>query len=1182
MFVFSLTIRFSFTMNAKGHLTVGHPVDIGTGMVYSHYEDIAIAGRVHLIWERRYSTGLLQLPPTPLGPGWTTRYFSALKPEKDHISFHAPEGNIESFKASGGQLAPGAIIRNLGTFQELSRTAMHYIVTRWDVDTGEVERYVFEPNLTGGLWRLRGIEDATGQGLDLSYDPTGRLARIRQRLEQRAIQVHYTANQKIDSLSLVPSQGPATTFVRYEYDVNGLLRAAHNVLDYTDSYQYGPDFRMVSETLTSGAIFFFKYDEKGRCLHTSGSDGYDGKTMRYLDDIGWVEVTNSLGHVTRYQRIPNGQIVHIIDSLGAAERIEYDAEGRIIARTYPNGGTVQHAYDEQGNRSKTIDTLGHETLFSYNDAHLLLTVTDRAGNLWKRTYDTQNRLTAIQEPENGRWAFNYDKQGNLIQINSAAGTSARRTYASNGDLIEATDWEGQVTRYERDALGRCTKIIDPLNHITAMRYDRRGNLIEITYPDGMHLKCRYDPGSNQLISLTRPDGQTLRYRYDVYNRLTETIDPLRATMRYQWGDEPDQLEVVENPKGEKHRFYYDEVGHLIRERGFDGRTRTYEYDLEGNCIETTDGDNERNTYTYDRMGQMTEQGFADGRQATFSYDPLGRLLSAINPDWIVRFEYDALGRLVKEQQGDVTIEHRYQAMEARTQTSLGLTLRYLFAPQGQVDKLIVNQKHTITFQHDALGKETLCTFAKALTLKQELDSLGRMLNQQLSHQSPSDRGESKRLLKRSYQYNRGHLHAVQDSRLGTLQYLYDAAERLTQASCETGMHEQFAYDATGNITHIRRGTDEQRLVYLPGGVLRRHGDTEYAYDEKGRLCSKTEGELKKWTYTWDAANRLQSVTTLDGTQWSYTYDALGRRMSKKGPGQHLRFVWDRGVIVHQVQESDNTVEATYLFDPDHERPLCCLHAEGLSAMIAAPAGTPQLLIDPEGRITWSAQYTAWGQLQETDDAASIIGKDMGTDTASADTCPLRLPGQWHDPESGLHYNRFRYYDPAIARFISPDPLGLIGGKNAYAFVPNPIEWSDPLGLIASPLHRRGSPNAWESPELVGGLLFKDAFGIRCLCTTNLLKMTLGRYLPKTLLESVETLRFMPTWGITQANGLPRTLKGAHHVQLLFEHTQLWVDQTDALSRRLHQPVSVCEGALATQVLWDALSHAQPFTRPYFD
>jgi len=59
---------------------------------------------------------------------------------------------------------------------------------------------------------------------------------------------------------------------------------------------------------------------------------------------------------------------------------------------------------------------------------------------------------------------------------------------------------------------------------------------------------------------------------------------------------------------------------------------------------------------------------------------------------------------------------------------------------------------------------------------------------------------------------------------------------------------------------------------------------------------------------------------------------------------------------------------------------------------------------------------------------------------------LRFQGQYFDAETGLHYNRFRYYDPSCGRFINQDPIGLAGGNNNYLYVPNPTGWIDPFGL----------------------------------------------------------------------------------------------------------------------------------------
>jgi RHS repeat-associated protein len=97
-----------------------------------------------------------------------------------------------------------------------------------------------------------------------------------------------------------------------------------------------------------------------------------------------------------------------------------------------------------------------------------------------------------------------------------------------------------------------------------------------------------------------------------------------------------------------------------------------------------------------------------------------------------------------------------------------------------------------------------------------------------------------------------------------------------------------------------------------------------------------------------------------------------------------------------------------------------------------PNGCPTRLIDDNCKVVWAAQYDAWGQVKKL--PVNEVGQ------------PLRLQGQYWDEETGLAYNRFRYYCPEIGSFISQDPLGLAAGVNLYQFAANTQGWADPLGL----------------------------------------------------------------------------------------------------------------------------------------
>ncbi|WP_338849514.1 RHS repeat-associated core domain-containing protein [Massilia sp. W12] len=113
-------------------------------------------------------------------------------------------------------------------------------------------------------------------------------------------------------------------------------------------------------------------------------------------------------------------------------------------------------------------------------------------------------------------------------------------------------------------------------------------------------------------------------------------------------------------------------------------------------------------------------------------------------------------------------------------------------------------------------------------------------------------------------------------------------------------------------------------------------------------------------------------------------------------------------------------------------------------------GAPLELLDSDGDALWSARRLTWGKLHETQDKHA--------------NQPLRFQGQYYDAESGLHYNRYRYYDPEVGRFVSQDPIGLLGGENFYLFAPNAISWSDPLGLKPC-INRREALN--KAKELAG-------------------------------------------------------------------------------------------------------------------
>ncbi|MEU7044634.1 RHS repeat-associated core domain-containing protein [Streptomyces varsoviensis] len=321
-------------------------------------------------------------------------------------------------------------------------------------------------------------------------------------------------------------------------------------------------------------------------------------------------------------------------------------------------------------------------------------------------------------------------------------------------------------------------------------------------------------------------------------------------------------------------------------------------------------------------------------------------------------------------------------------------------------------------------------------LTQCWDATDRLTTQSITAQ------EGDVLQHRSYTYRPdGYVTEIRELTAGTRQFDLDRAGRVTGVQAQ-GWTETYAYDVTGNQSHAdtpKHPTPGDREH--SGTLIRRAGRTRYEHDTAGRLVRKTRrllnGQTQVWTYEWNAEDRLVSVTNHRGERWHYAYDPLGRRISKSGPeADVLAFAWDGTRLTEQATPEGATT--TWDYARATYRPLAQTTRNPLQktpefhAVVTDAVGTPTELIAAGGQLVWEARTTVWG--------TPLPAPPNSTD------CPLRYPGQYADLESGLHYNYFRYYDPETARFLTPDPLGLVPAPHHHGYVHNPLTWMDPLGL----------------------------------------------------------------------------------------------------------------------------------------
>ena len=226
-------------------------------------------------------------------------------------------------------------------------------------------------------------------------------------------------------------------------------------------------------------------------------------------------------------------------------------------------------------------------------------------------------------------------------------------------------------------------------------------------------------------------------------------------------------------------------------------------------------------------------------------------------------------------------------------------------------------------------------------------------------------------------------------------------------------------------------------------------DKRYRYDGFGRMIEKRSALRGVQLFAYDAEHRLIEVRSQkDGreTVVKMTYDPLGRRIAKTEhdsngyPLGETRFDWEG---LRLLQEHRHSQTSLYLYEEDGYIPLARVDGTGEHQSVRYYHndlnGLPEQLTEADGKTVWQARYQVWGNADEEVREAYFIEEQN-----------LRFQGQYLDREIGLHYNTFRFYDPDVGRFTTPDPIGLMGGFNLYQYAPNPIGWIDPWGWAGDP------------------------------------------------------------------------------------------------------------------------------------
>ncbi|MGW6949483.1 putative T7SS-secreted protein [Streptomyces xanthophaeus] len=1017
------------------------PVDIATGRMLLPATDITLPGAFPLVFRRTFDSA--RRSGRWFGPTWSSTVDQRLEIDSVGVVFSCDEGSLLAYPHP----APGVpVMPTHGRQWPLDRVPGGYTIT--DPDTSKVWHFA---DHSDDLALLAQINDRNGRWISFEHDDAGAPTAI---VHHGGYHLKLTTSEgRVTALRLAgaATDGSDQEILRYGY-TDGHLTSVTNSSGRPLSFDCDEHGRITAWTDANASRFDYVYDDQDRCTYQSGANGHLESTFTWDDvdpatGLRITTLTSGLGHTEHHLVNERSQVVAEIDPLGAVTSFEYDRYNRLLSRTDPLGHISRFTHDEHGRMTLLERPDGRQARAEYDDNGMPIRIVGTDGNVTRQTFDGRGNRTSVTDPSGATTTFAYDAAGLLTAVTDPLGAATRLVLDPRGLPVEVTDPSGATTRYAHDAFGRRIQVTDPLGAQTHMEWTVEGRLLRRTAPDGTVESWTYDAEGN-CLSHTDSMGGTTHFAYTDFDLLTARTAPDGIRHEFSY-DTNLRLTRVTNPLGLTWEYAYDAAGQLVTETDFDGRVLSYDYDPSGRLASRANGLGQLIDFTHNALGQVVRKEVEGSGATTFEYDIFDELAVAVGPGARLERMRDQYGLLQSEKVNGRTLAYRYDELGRRVgrTTPGGAVSEWSYDAAGRRTKLTTSGRD-ISFSFDALGREVGRTVSDFVALTSSFDEMNR-----LKAQTITSGGRS--LQNRAYTYGAGgSLLGISDALSGARGFDVDSAGRVTAVHTH-GWTERYAYDDAGNQTeaswpatypsHSATGARTYE-----GTRIASAGSVRYEHDGQGRVVVRQKTRLSRkpdtWRYEWDAEDRLTTVTTPDGTVWQYVYDPLGRRISKQSSSETVLFTWDGTTVCEQT-----TATVVLTWDHAGQRPLSQTERrtdtddERFFAIVTDLIGTPTELVDESGELAWRTRATLWGTTTWNRDATAYT--------------PLRFPGQHFDPESGLHYNYFRYYDPESARYLSQDPLGLGPADNPVTYVHNPHTWSDPLGL--SPCPPRVDGGGWD-------------------------------------------------------------------------------------------------------------------------
>jgi RHS repeat-associated protein len=954
--------------------------------------------------------------------------------------------------------------------------------------------------------QLREIEDSTGRRLRVSTDQKGRITAIEAPHPNAGHAGKFVAlvRYRYDHLGdLVESIDALGNSFHYEYEDHLLVRETNrNGLNFFFTYDreqfdwprcvrtwgdegihentlvYDLEAKTTQVVNSRGKATIYSWNDDGLVWKTINPQGNE-EIRQYGDACNLVREIDEIQRATTYEydalghrslvKYPDGTKVmmsrkeHLLvaaaDQIGGSWSWKYDEFYRLIARTAADGSKTEYAYDGP-NLTDIVDNAGHVTRLGYDQRHNLveLTTPDEAKSTWQ--YDELGRVIAALDPRGNRQERKLNLLGNVLKVREPDGNVRVLEYDGEENIVRAKDQQHDV-RFRYVGMNRLGEREEAGTQVQ-FKYDTEENLTGIVNEHGFAYRFGLDVLGN-VVSESGFDGLTRTYERDAAGQVVRVARPGDRATGYDY-DPVGRVTAVKHWDGSKENYAYRADGELLAAVNGAVAVR-FERDKLGRVLTEYQGGFAVNSI-YDKLGNRIGLTSSLGADVSIQRNLMGDVEEVVSgareaDPWSVHFERDLLGlELERSMPGGVKSQWKRDRLGRPTKqtTSVGgrkeNSRTYQWGVNDRLKAIIDDNKGRFEYEHDVFGNLAAATYPDGSKELRMPDAVGNLFK--TKGQGDRKYGPAGQLLEAdgtTFRYDaEGNLIGKTKKDGGRWAYEWNAAGMLARVTRPDGKVVSFTYDALGRRIAKKFGRRLTRWVW--DGNVMLHEWREDAPPTPLRATPKAVEPQEETRKRIVIRRRAETVsgglaagppTSGNGTGGT----GAGNATSPAGASDNAASVAAAGAV-GLPSDAKTTVPlpgeegfelltavsgdlTTWLFEPESFSPLAKLTPARDYGIVTDHLGTPQSMYSADGEKSWELELSVYGDVRKLDGWRG--------------ECPFRYPGQYEDEETGLYYNRFRYYCAEVGGYVSQDPIGLAGSNpNLYGYVKDPLLWIDIFGL----------------------------------------------------------------------------------------------------------------------------------------